>query len=309
MKTSRIVFFGTPQFAVPCLDILVRNKKNIVMVVTQPDQPAGRGKKLTAPPIKKYCDENNIACIQPKSIKSEKFYKIMKEFNADLSIVVAYGRIFPNSLLDLVPLSINVHASILPRWRGASPISQSIYHQDEETGVSIMRVVEELDAGPVMMIKKISIDQNDDTESLTGKLSSLGAQALFESVELIEAGKAEFKEQDENQVTFAPILEVTDALIHWDENASKIQHHIRAYAPSPGAYTSDGVERIKIYKSVVSDEKSNEVPGTLRREKKKLSVACRDQWLDLIEVQRPGKNRQGIVDFLNGYSQERKQWN
>lgn len=305
---SRIVFFGTPEFAVPCLDILIKNKKNVVMVVTQPDQPAGRGKKLTSPPVKKYCDENAILCIQPKSIKSEKFFQTMKDFNANLSIIVAYGKIFPNSLLNLVPLSINVHASILPRWRGASPIAQSIYHQDAETGVSIMKVVEQLDAGPVMLIKKTPIDQNDDTESLTKKLSFIGAQALLDSVELIESGKHIFQEQDESLVTIAPILEVADAQIHWNDAATKIQHHIRAYAPAPGAHTSDGVERIKIYKSIVAEETTSEVPGTLRRQKKRLSVACADQWLDVLELQRPGKNRQGVVDFLNGYSSERTQW-
>ena len=311
MRTNsekRIVFFGTPEFAVPCLDILIKNKKNVVMVVTQPDQPAGRGKKITAPPVKKYCEQNEIPCIQPKSIKGEKFHQIVSSLKADLAIVVAYGRIFPNSLLEMIPLSINVHASILPRWRGASPIAQSIYHQDVETGVSIMKVVEQLDAGPVMSLKKIPIEQNDDTEILTKKLSMLGAEALLESVDMIESGKAHFIEQDESQVTIAPILKVEDARIDWNENAKKIQHHIRAYSPSPGAYTFDGIDRIKIYKSVVMDEKSAEKPGTLRRQKKRLSVACSDLWLDLVEVQRPGKNKQNIVDFLNGYPQERKQW-
>ncbi|MEZ4846420.1 MAG: methionyl-tRNA formyltransferase [Bdellovibrionota bacterium] len=306
---NRIVFFGTPEFAVPCLDILVRNKKNVVLTVTQPDQPAGRGKKLTAPPIKKYCEQHGLSYIQPKSIKNEKFHRTIQDLDPSLSIVVAYGRIFPNSLLEIVPLSINVHASILPRWRGASPIAQSIYHQDAETGVSIMKVVEQLDAGPVMMLKKIPIDESDDTEMLTQKLSVLGAEALLEAVNLIEAGKQHFVEQDESLVTIAPILEVEDARIDWSQSAGKIQHHIRAYAPSPGAYTSDGIDRIKIYKSCVVNEKTEEKPGTLRRQKKRLSVACGDGWLDLLEVQRPGKNRQNVVDFLNGYPQERTRWN
>lgn len=172
-----------------------------------------------------------------------------------------------------------------------------------------MKVVEELDAGPVMMIKKTLIDPNDDTESLTKKLSLIGAEALLESVELIESGKYSFQEQDEHLVTIAPMLEVSDAQIHWNDPAKKIQHHIRAYAPAPGSHTSDGIERIKIYKSAVTDESTAEAPGTLRRQKKRLSVACADAWLDVLELQRPGKNRQGIVDFLNGYSSERTKWN
>lgn len=309
MKTSRIVFFGTPEFAVPCLKVLKDNQKNIVLVVTQPDQPAGRGKKLTSPPIKKFCDENGLTCIQPKSIKKEPFLNHMKELKPDLFIVVAYGKIFPTTLLEIAPLSINVHASILPRWRGASPISQSIFHQDAQTGVSIMKLEEELDAGPVMHLKKINIDSEDDTASLTQKLSDIGASALIEALDMLNKDQFKFVDQDNSKVTFAPILEVEDAKINWNKKAIEIQHHIRAYAPSPGAYTFDGTERIKIFKSKCTDEASSEKPGTLRRQKKRLSVACSDQWLDVVEAQRPGKNKQGIVDFLNGYSQERTSWN
>lgn len=308
MKTDRIIFFGTPEFAVPCLEILLKNKKNIVLVVTQPDQPAGRGKKLTSPPVKKYCDENGIKCFQPKSIKNSKFINQIKELQPNLLIVVAYGKIFPSELLNVVPLSINVHASILPRWRGASPISQAIYHRDEETGVSIMKLVEELDAGPVMNVKKIKIESDDDTSSLTQKLAVVGANALIESLNEIEMDQQKFIEQDQNEVTYAPILTVENAKIVWNRQAIEIQHHIRAFSPLPGAYTFDGSERIKIFKSMVMDEKTNETPGTLRKQKKHLSVACADQWLNLLEVQRPGKNKQGIVDFLNGYSREKMKW-
>jgi len=309
MKTERIIFFGTPEFAVPCLEALKKNGKNVVMVVTQPDQPAGRGKKLTSPPIKKFCDEHGMMFIQPKSIKKPDFIDQIKALKPDLFIVVAYGKIFPNSLLELVNLSINVHASILPRWRGASPISQSIFHGDEFTGVSIMKLVEELDAGPVMHVKKIKIDSEDDTASLTLKLSHIGADGLIEALDMLNKDQFEFMEQDESQVTYAPVLKVEDAQIQWSNKAVNIQQHIRAYSPSPGAYTFDGVERIKIFKSKLSDETTDQKPGTLRRQKKRLSVACGDFWLDLLEAQRPGKNKQGIVDFLNGYSPERKNWN
>lgn len=308
MKINRIVFFGTPEFAVPCLEILTQHQKNVTLVVTQPDKPAGRGKKMTSPPIKIFCDENNIPCIQPKTIKSEKFLKQMKELKADLFVVVAFGRIFPNALLDVAPLSLNVHASLLPRWRGASPISQSILHRDVETGVSIMKVVEELDAGPVMLKKSILIEEDDDTEILTTKLSLLGSKTLLESIEMLERDEAKFVEQDDKHATFAPILEVEDARIDWNRTAEEIQHHIRAYAPSPGAHTFDGVERIKIYKSRVILDGPIGKPGTVTREKKRLKVDCVDGSLDLIELQRPGKKKQGVIDFLNGYPLERKLW-
>ncbi len=308
MKTDRIVFFGTPEFAVPCLDALQKNKQNIVLAVTQPDQPAGRGKKLTAPPIKQYCDANGIPCIQPKTITSEKFLQQMRELNPDLFIIVAFGRIFPQSLLDIAPLSLNVHASLLPKWRGASPISQSILHGDAEAGVSIMQLVQELDAGPYMLQKSVHSDENDDTLSLTIKLSNLGAQALLESIGQLNRDQYKFIEQDASQSTYAPMLTVEDAHIDWNRPAIEINRHIRAYAPSPGAHTSDGIDRIKIFKSKIS-EVSGKTPGELVREKKKLTIICGKGSLELLELQRPGKNKQPIVDFLNGYPMERKQWN
>lgn len=309
MKTDRIIFFGTPEFAVPCLEALQKNKRNVILAVTQPDQPAGRGKKLTAPPVKQYCDANGIPCIQPKSVKSKNFLNLMYEQKADLFIIVAFGRIFSQALLDVVPLSLNVHASLLPKWRGASPISQSILHGDEKSGVSIMKLVEELDAGPYILQKSIPIDENDNTQTLTTKLSELGAEALLESIDKLSKDEFKFTEQDASQSTYAPILNVEDAHIDWKKSAIDIQRHIRAYAPSPGAHTSDGTDRIKIYKSKIAIENANGNPGQLIREKKKLTVVCGKGALELVELQRPGKTKQGIVDFLNGYPMDRKQWN
>ncbi len=308
MNVNRIIFFGTPEFAVPALDALVKNKKNVLLVVTQPDQPFGRGKKIKSPPVKQYCDEQGIACIQPDSIKTESFFQEIQNQKPDLMIVAAYGRIFPVELLNQGALVINIHASLLPRWRGASPISQAILHGDQKTGIAIMKLVKKLDAGPVMLQKSLNIDENDDTESLTQKLSKLGGDCLLESLNKLEKDDYEFVLQDEANVTYAPMLEVQDAQIHWNKPAVEIQRHIRAYSPSPGAFTSDGYERIKIFRSQLTNESTAESSGKISRQKKQLRVSCGDQWLDILEVQRPDKKRQGIVDFLNGYPQERNQW-
>lgn len=307
MKINRIVYFGTPDFAVTPLQTLIQHQKTISLVVTQPDKPTGRGKKMASPAVKVFCDQNKIECIQPTSVKTPEFLDLLKKQNADLFVVAAFGRILPQKIMDTA-LTLNIHASLLPRWRGASPIAQSILHGDSFAGVSIMKIVKELDAGPFMLQKKIPIDQSDDTETLTQKLSAVGSDALMEAIELLESGKAEFIDQDQRQVTFAPLLDVEAAQIDWKKTAKEIQQHIRAYGPNPGAYTSDGVERIKIFKSTLTLEKTDQEPGTLLRKKKQLLVSANDHWLDILEVQRPGKKKQGIVDFLNGYSMERTTW-
>lgn len=308
MNVDRIIFFGTPDFAIPALDALIQKGHNVVLVVTQPDKKAGRGKKLTAPPIKTFCEQNKIPYIQPKSIKTKNFRKQLEKYQGDLYVVAAYGRLFTSLFLSKSPLMLNVHASLLPRWRGASPISRSILFGDEKTGVSIMKIVPELDAGPYMVQKQVQIEKDDDTASLTTKLANLGGVALLEALEKIQSNQYEWTIQDETKATFAPILRVEDAKIDWNRNADEIQHHIRSYSPSPGAYTFDGKERIKIFKSDITRDVSSEAPGTFDRQKKKLRVSCSDMWLEIIELQREGKSRQGIIDFLNGYPMERKQW-
>lgn len=308
MNVDRIIFFGTPDFATPALEAIVQSGRNVVLVVTQPDKQAGRGKKLTAPPIKVFCEQNKIPYIQPRSIKTKEFRKGLKKYNADLYIVAAYGKIFTSTFIDRSPLLLNIHASLLPRWRGASPISRSILFGDQKTGVSIMKIVPELDAGPYMVQKQLLIEEDDDTASLTTKLANLGGVALLEALKQIEANQYEWVVQDESKATFAPMLKVEDAKINWNLPAENIHHHIRAFSPSPGAFTFDQVDRIKIYKSKLTQSPTEQPPGTFDRQKKQLRVSCSDDWLEILEVQRPAKNRQNIVDFLNGYPMERKQW-
>lgn len=308
MNVDRIIFFGTPDFATPALEAIVQSGRNVVLVVTQPDKKAGRGKKLTAPPVKVFCDQNKIPYIQPRSIKTKEFRKGLKKYKADLYIVAAYGKIFTSTFLKKSPLLLNIHASLLPRWRGASPISRSILFGDTKTGVSIMKIVPELDAGPYMVQKQVVIEEDDDTASLTEKLANLGAAALLEALKKIEDNQYEWIAQDETKATFAPMLSVADAKINWNLPAENIHHHIRAYSPSPGAFTFDGQDRVKIYKSKLTHDPTNQPPGTFDRQKKQLRISCSDEWLEILEVQRPAKNRQSIVDFLNGYPMERKKW-
>ncbi len=300
--TSNIVFFGTPLFSERSLKAILNSGRHVSLVVTQPDRPHGRGLTICSPPLKKFCLENNLAIEQPRRLKTQEFVNKIFLTQSKLFVVVAYGRILPATLLQIPQMTLNVHASLLPRWRGAAPIARSILSGDTSTGISIMKLVEELDAGDILLQMQTPIGPDETTGELTEKLAQLGARALIESLDLIDSGDVAFTAQDPHKVTHAPPLATEESRIDWNRSSQEIHNMVRAFNPSPGAYTSDEKWRVKIFRTARTDEPTlGEIPGTLRIQKSRLSVVTKDKWLEILEVQREGKERQLIPSFLCGY--------
>lgn len=235
----KVAFFGTPDFAVQTLRRLIDSRHDVVLVVSQPDKPAGRGRKLTAPPVKVCAQEAGIAVLQPKSARSEELREAVRTSGADVGVVVAYGKILPRELLDVPRFGfLNVHASLLPKYRGAAPIQWAVVHGEKKTGVSIMQIEEELDAGPVLLQREVDIFEDDDARSIHDMLSMVGAEAMVETLDDIEkTGRIEAEPQDHDAATYAPMIKRTDARIDWNKSAEEIIWLVRGFAAWPGAYT------------------------------------------------------------------------
>ena len=290
---------GTPLFAVPILKSLYQNGFLISVVYTQPPQKSKRGQKINKSPIQGISETLNIEFRSPEFLKDNKDeYEFLKKLNADLGIVVAYGQIIPKNFLDLTKKGfINIHASILPKWRGAAPIQRSIMNLDEEIGISIMKIVEELDSGPISNIYKIKIDQKSNAENISEKLSLLAAEKILDTVDDIFEDKIRFINQDHSKATYAKKIDKVEGKIDWNENAKKIIGKINGLFPVPGAFFNYNGERYKILKAEIgsSSGKLGEVLSD------KLEIACGDnQSIKIIEIQRQGKNPQKIGEFILG---------
>ena len=290
---------GTPLFAVPILKSLYQNGFPISVVYTQPPQKSKRGQKINKSPIQGISETLNIEFRSPEFLKDNKDeYEFLKKLNADLGIVVAYGQIIPKSFLNLTKKGfINIHASILPKWRGAAPIQRSIMNLDEETGISIMKIAEVLDSGPVSNIYKIKIDQKSNTENISEKLSLLAAEKILNIVDDIFEDKVKFINQNHSQATYAKKIDKIEGKIDWNENAKKIIGKINGLFPVPGAFFSYNGERYKILKAEIgsSSGKLGEVLSD------KLEIACgSNQSIKILEIQRQGKNPQKIGEFILG---------
>ena len=290
---------GTPLFAVPILKSLYQNGFPISVVYTQPPQKSKRGQKINKSPIQGISETLNIEFRSPEFLKDNKDeYEFLKELNADLGIVVAYGQIIPKSFLNLTKKGfINIHASILPKWRGAAPIQRSIMNLDEETGISIMKIAEVLDSGPVSNIYKIKIDQKSNTENISEKLSLLAAEKILDIVDDIFEDKVKFINQNHSQATYAKKIDKIEGKIDWNDNAKKIIGKINGLFPLPGAFFNYNGERYKILKAEIgsSSGKLGEVLSD------KLEIACGDnQSIKILEIQRQGKNPQKIGEFILG---------
>ena len=297
--SKKIVFMGTPLFAVPILKSLYQNGFPISVVYTQPPQKSKRGQKINKSPIQGISETLNIEFRSPEFLKDNKDeYEFLKKLNADLGIVVAYGQIIPKSFLNLTKKGfINIHASILPKWRGAAPIQRSIMNLDEETGISIMKIAEVLDSGPVSNIYKIKIDQKSNTENISEKLSLLAAEKILNIVDDIFEDKVKFINQNHSQATYAKKIDKIEGKIDWNENAKKIIGKINGLFPVPGAFFSYNGERYKILKAEIgsSSGKLGEVLSD------KLEIACgSNQSIKILEIQRQGKNPQKIGEFILG---------
>ena len=289
---------GTPMFAVPILKSLYQNGYNISCVYTQPPQKSKRGQKINKSPIQGISETLNLEYRTPPVLNNEEEYNFLNSLDADLAIVVAYGQIIPKKFLSLTKTGfINIHASLLPKWRGAAPIQRSIMNLDQETGISIMRIAEKLDTGPVCNNYKIQLNENLNALEISEKLSNLAAEKILDNVDDILEDKANFVEQDHSNATYASKIQKTEGQINWDENAEKIIGKINGLYPSPGAFFIFNGERYKILKAQIGRAQGN--PGSVLSDN--LEIACgNNQSIIIKEIQRQGKRPQNIGEFIQG---------
>ena len=289
---------GTPMFAVPILKSLYQNGYNISCVYTQPPQKSKRGQKINKSPIQGISETLNLEYRTPPILNNEEEYNFLNSLDADLAIVVAYGQIIPKKFLSLTKTGfINIHASLLPKWRGAAPIQRSIMNLDQETGISIMRIAEKLDTGPVCNNYKIQLNENLNALEISEKLSNLAAEKILDNVDDILEDKANFVEQDHSNATYANKIQKTEGQINWDENAEKIIGKINGLYPSPGAFFNFNGERYKILKAQIGRAQGN--PGSVLSDN--LEIACgNNQSIIVKEIQRQGKRPQNIGEFILG---------
>ena len=301
----KIIFFGTSAFAVPSLETLRKSKYNVICVITQPDKKKGRHLIPSVPPVKDFAVENKIPILQPTDLKTIAFVKTLKDFDADLFVVVAYGNILPKEVLKVPKiLCINLHGSLLPQYRGAAPINWAVINGDRHTGVTIIKVVEELDAGPIILKKETDIKDDEDAEKLGIRLANLGASALLEAINSIQQNNFTLEEQDHSRASYAPKLEKQDGLIDWNQSPRVIHEKIRGYQPWPGAFTYYKQKLIKIFKSKVLESVDSLKPGRIVEILKHEGIVVEAQnggCLLLQEIQPEGKKRMGAYEFALGH--------
>ena len=296
---KKIVFMGTPEFSVPILKSIYENNFLIEAVYTQPPQKSQRGQKLNKSPINQLADSLGINCRTPASLKKNyEELEFIKKINPDIVIVVAYGQIIPKEFLEICKLGfINIHGSILPKWRGAAPIQRAIMNLDKETGISIMKIKEKLDSGPVCAVHKIELNPCDNTFEVSKKLSLLAAEKIIIEINNILNGKAKFVEQNHELVTYAAKIDKSEGLINWNEDAKKIFGKVNGLFPIPGAFFIYKNERYKILKAKIDKNQGN-AGEVLTND---LEVACGDNHsLKILEIQRQGKKPQKIEEFILG---------
>lgn len=303
----KIVFFGTPEFAVESLDALIKANCDIAAVVTMPDKIAGRGHKLYQSDMKRYAIEKGLRVLQPEKLKSEDFLSELKEINADLFIVIAF-RMLPREVWQMPRLgTFNLHASLLPKYRGAAPINRAVMNGETETGVTTFFLKHEIDTGDMIMQRKIEIAEEDNVGIVHDKLMHLGAEMVVETVKTIEEGTLSTTPQPEGEFTPAPKIFKEDCRIDWSLSASRVHDHIRGLSPYPAAWTtivenSGRPLECKIFESKKTCEPAKyHENGKIKTDGKRMFVACSDEWLEVMSLQPAGKKRMDVSAFLLGY--------
>lgn len=301
MNGWRIIFMGTPDFACPTLQKLIDLGANLVAVVTQPDRPKGRGQKLMPPPVKELAVRYDIPVYQPVKVRDAGFIEVVRELAPDAIVVVAFGQILPKALLDIPPFGcINVHASLLPRYRGAAPLNWCIINGETETGTTTMLMDPGLDTGPMLLQQKTPIDENEDITSLHDRMAALGADLLAETLVRLKEGSITPQPQSDEDTCYASMLKKEDGLINWHKDARVIHDQVRGMSVWPGAYTYLGEQVLKLYRTRVGN--GNGLPGTvLQASKGLLEVACLSGSLLIQELQLSGKKRLDTGSFLAGF--------
>lgn len=306
-KDLKIVFFGTPEFAVESLDALIQDGFNIVGVVTMPDKIAGRGHKLYQSDVKRYAVDHKLHLLQPEKLKAEDFLDSLKALDADLFIVIAF-RMLPREVWQMPKLgTFNLHASLLPKYRGAAPINRAVMNGDTETGVTTFFLKHEIDTGDMIMQRKIKILPDENVGDVHDKLMHLGAKMVVETVNSIIDGTLTTTPQPEGEFTAAPKIFKEDCRIDWNKSSSEIHNHVRGLSPYPAAWTvlveaSGRPLECKIFHTALTDSDAKTTqPGTIKTEGRRLLVACLDKWLEILELQPAGKKRMAAKAFLLGY--------
>lgn len=306
----KIIFAGTPDFAASHLNALINSEHNIVAVYTQPDRPSGRGRKLKASPVKQLALDHDILVLQPDTLRDKEEQKKLADFGADLMVVVAYGLILPPEVLNAPRLGcINVHASLLPRWRGAAPIQRAILEGDTETGITIMQMDQGLDTGDMLLVDKTLIESNDTSQSLHDRLAEIGSASLLKALGLLVGGGLSPEKQDDGLANYADKIQKQEARIDWQQPAERIHRKVCAFNPWPVAESAIDGERIRIWESCVLKGETSSIPGTVVYESKSgIDVATGDGLLQITRLQLPGGKPLSVAEFLNAHSLAEKKF-
>lgn len=305
MHTShlKVVFAGTPEFAAEALTALINSEHEVIAVYTQPDRPAGRGRKLKASPVKEVAEKYNLPIYQPESLKSESDQQQLRELNPDVMIVAAYGLILPQVVLDIPRMGcLNIHASLLPRWRGAAPIQRAILAGDTETGITIMQMNAGLDTGDMLSTSTCPIEPSETAGSLHDKLATLGASSLLKTLNQLLSGNINAEKQDDSQASYAHKLEKQEAQLDWTLSAEQLDRQIRAFNPWPVAFFLVDDQTVRVWDAEIIDKQGS--AGTvLQADKNGVDIACGHNSLRLLKLQPPGKKAMDVASFLNGRSE------
>ncbi len=294
----KIVFMGTPEFSLPTLEELIKNKFNILAIYTQPPKKSKRGQKLNVSPIEEFSRKKKLNLRNPNSLNNDEEFKFLKNLSPDLIVVVAYGQLIPKKFLEIPKFGfINIHASLLPMWRGAAPIQRAIMNQDKKIGISIMKIEEKLDSGPLLSSKEIELYQNSTYGEIEKKLSIMGAALLLDTLKNLINKEVELKRQDDSKATYAKKINKDETKINWNLEADKVIAHIHGLSPNPGAWFEYKGDRFKVFKAIKSS--SSGKPGSVIDEN--LNIACKSNSIQILELQKQGKNKQTLKEFLLGY--------
>ena len=301
----KLIFAGTPEFAACALQALLNKGHEVALVLTQPDRPAGRGMKSLASPVKQLAQSAGLTILQPPTLKDAAVQQALREVVAEVMVVAAYGLILPQQVLDIPGLgALNIHASLLPRWRGAAPIQRALLAGDRETGISIMRMEAGLDTGPVLLQQAFAINPHDTAQSLHDRLAGLGASMIVQALDALAQGTLIARAQPEHGVTYAQKLNKAEARIDWSSSAEAIDRSIRAFNPFPGAQSSLKGAELKFWRAAVTarPDMSGTTPGqVIQVTRDGITVACGHGAVELVELQRPGGKRLPAAEFLRGF--------
>lgn len=293
----KIIFMGTPSFAVPIMESILNSQHHILAVYTQNPKKGDRGQKIKISPIHYFAKEKKIAVRSPQNLDKEEMMFIQK-LNPDIIVVVAYGKIIPPEYLKIKNIKfINIHASLLPKWRGAAPIQRSLMEMDEETGISIMKIIPKLDSGPFLLQEKIQIKKSDNYDSLSAKLANLGSRLIIKSLNLIETNNFKLIDQDETKATYARKIDKKESKIDWNTPAKKLIAKINGLSPFPGAWFEHKKKRIKILEALEVDQTGE--TGEILDDN--LTIACKEKAIQVLSVQKEGKKILKTKEFLSGY--------